>query len=87
MSTSTAITIEKLGSDLKGLLSRLRLGETITLVTPDGAPAAILISLKPAPVQPPAPDWLLKWETLAEEISQAWKSDKSAIETLTEMRR
>jgi|CXWL01.1.fsa_nt_gi antitoxin (DNA-binding transcriptional repressor) of toxin-antitoxin stability system len=87
MSTSTAITIEKLGSDLKGLLSRLRLGETITLVTPDGAPVAILISLKPAPALPPAPDWLLKWETLAEEISRAWKSDKSAIETLTEMRR
>jgi hypothetical protein len=52
-------------------------------------PLAIVVSLKaaaPAEVEP-APDWEARWDALAQKVSQAWKSDKSAVEILTEMRR
>jgi hypothetical protein len=32
-------------------------------------------------------DWDTRWDALAQKISQAWKSDKSAVEVLAEMRR
>lgn len=32
-------------------------------------------------------EWTEEWEALAQEIDKAWKSDKSALEILSEMRR
>ncbi len=31
-------------------------------------------------------EWTEEWEALAQKIDNAWKSDKSALEILTEMR-
>ena len=35
----------------------------------------------------PESDWEKQWATLAKEITQAWQGDKSAVESLSEMRR
>ena len=85
---SAAMPIEAAKRDLEGLLARLQVGETITLLSPEGAPVAVLISLKPTPSRPQSiVEWLTRWDTLTQRVSQAWKSDKSAVETLSEMRR
>jgi antitoxin (DNA-binding transcriptional repressor) of toxin-antitoxin stability system len=85
----TTMPLETLKQDLEGLLEQLHLGETVTLVDPLGAPVAVLVSLKPTPADtsPRASDWEAEWESLAQEVGRAWKSDQSAIETLAEMRR
>ena len=80
--------VETAERDLKQLLEQLHVGETITLVNSDGMPLACLVSLKPAPVEAePVSDWEARWDALARQVSQTWKSDQSAIEILTEMRR
>ena len=85
---SLSIPVETAEHDLHSLLAQLKLGETITLVSSEGVPEALLVSLKAAPSPPPSPvDWEARWDTLAHKIGQAWKSDKSAQEILTEMRR
>ncbi len=85
---SASLPVDAAENQLKNLLRRLRLGETITLVAPDGAPLAILISLNPASAPTlSVPEWQSQWQTLSEEISRAWKGDKSAVEALSEMRR
>jgi antitoxin (DNA-binding transcriptional repressor) of toxin-antitoxin stability system len=85
---SVTVPIETAERDLRGLLERLQLGETITLVGATGAPEALLISLKSAPTKPQSlSDWAARWDALAHKVSQAWKSEKSAVETLAEMRR
>jgi plasmid stability protein len=35
----------------------------------------------------PGDEWLAQWRALGEEIGQAWNTDKSATEILSEMRR
>ena len=85
---SVSVPIETAEHDLRRLLAQLQLGETITLVGSEGAPEAILISLKAAPSRPQSlTDWEARWDALANKVSQAWKGDKSATETLAEMRR
>ena len=84
---SVAMPIEVAKRDLEGLLERLRAGETITLLGSGGVPLAVLVSLKPTPSKPQSvSDWLARWDALTQQVSQAWKSDKSAVEILTEMR-
>ena len=90
MSSTTSVTVpvETAGRDLKQLLERLRWGETITLVSSEGTPLAVVVSLKSAPVEiEPVSDWEARWDALAQKVSRAWRSDKSAVEILTEMRR
>ncbi len=88
MKAARTISIETAEGELKRLLAQLRLGETITLVDSGGVPEALLVSLKSVPGKPPPPlDWEARWDALAEKPSRAWKSDKSAVETLVEMRR
>jgi len=91
MSSITSITlpVEAAERDLRHLLERLHLGETITLVNSEGTPLAIVVSLKPAPVTETqsASDWEAQWEALAEEVSRAWKSEESAVDILSKMRR
>jgi len=85
---STSVSLETAKHNLEGLLEKLYLGEAITLINPEGTPVAVLISLKPAPAKPQSvSDWMAAWDALAQKVSHAWKSDKSAVETLTEMRR
>jgi len=87
-STSMNVPIETAERDLQHLLERLHLGETITLVSSEGTPLAVVVSLKPAHVEVErASDWEARWDALAQEVSRAWKSDKSAVEILTGMRR
>ena len=85
---SIIVPIETAERDLKSLLEQLQLGETVTLVGSEGMPEALLVSLKSAPAKPPSmSDWETRWDALAHKISQAWKSEKSAVEILAEMRR
>jgi antitoxin (DNA-binding transcriptional repressor) of toxin-antitoxin stability system len=85
---SVSVPIETVERDLQSLLGRLRLGETITLISPEGNPLALLVSLRPASSTADSiPDWDVRWDALARRVSLAWKSPKSAVETLTEMRR
>jgi antitoxin (DNA-binding transcriptional repressor) of toxin-antitoxin stability system len=82
------VSIATAARDLPGLLEHLKLGETITLVGAQGKPEALLVSLKPASNElPSTSDLLAEWDALAEKVSQAWKSDRSALEILAEMRR
>jgi hypothetical protein len=85
---SITLPIETAEKDLRSLLEELNLGETVTLIGAEGVPRALLVSLKPAlrEIQEEA-DWEARWDTLAQQVSQAWKSDRSAVELLTEMRR
>ncbi len=90
MSSAAVMTmpVETAARDLKQLLEQLYIGQTITLVNSDGTPLAVMVSLKPAPVgAEPVSDWDARWDALTRKVSQAWKSDQSAVEILTEMRR
>jgi antitoxin (DNA-binding transcriptional repressor) of toxin-antitoxin stability system len=85
---NTTLSIEKIEQSLRQLVERLHLGETITLTGSSGKPLAVLVSLQPNPPQPgPKSDWQTQWQILAQEISQAWQSQQSAVEVLAEMRR
>ena len=82
------IPIETAQRDLKRLLDELSLGETITLVGSEGVPQALLVSLNATAETPlSTSEWDARWDALAERVSQAWKSDKSALDVLVEMRR
>jgi antitoxin (DNA-binding transcriptional repressor) of toxin-antitoxin stability system len=83
------ITIDKAQQDLTTILSQLKPGESATLVDGDGKPVAMLISLKADPCEKKLTptEWMAQWEALTQEIGRAWKGDKSAVETLLEMRR
>jgi len=83
------VSVETAERDLKHVLDRLPLGGTITLVSSEGTPLAVVVSLRPAALVTetlPASDWEAQWEALAEEVGRAWKSEKSAVEVLSEMR-
>jgi antitoxin (DNA-binding transcriptional repressor) of toxin-antitoxin stability system len=85
---SITVPIETAERDLRSLVERLRLGETITLVGSQGLPEALLVSLKSAPPETQSvSDREARWDDLAHKVSRAWKSDKSAVEMLVEMRR
>jgi antitoxin (DNA-binding transcriptional repressor) of toxin-antitoxin stability system len=81
------ISVEALGRELRELLDRLPAGESVTVVGADGKPVAMLYTVK-GRSEPAMSDeeWFAKWEELAKRISKAWKSDKSALEILSEMR-
>ncbi len=82
------VPIETAERNLRSLLERLRLGETATLVSSTGAPEALLVSLKANADKPQsALEWDAQWDALSERVTQAWRSEKSAVEILTEMRR
>lgn len=83
-----SVPVETAEHDLRGLLAQLELGETVTLVGPEGVPEALLVSLKAASNQVQSPDdWEARWDRLARKIGRAWKGDQSAQDVLREMRR
>ena len=87
--TPMTMPVERAEHNLQGLLEQLQMGEAMTLVNSEGTPVAVLVSLKPMPATgaTPASDWEAQWEGLAEQVSRAWKSEKSAAEVVSEMRR
>ena len=85
---SITLPIETAERDLKRLLEKLSLGETVTLVGSEGVPQALLVSLKPTQRQTQSEaDWDARWDELAQKVSHGWQSEKSAVELLIEMRR
>jgi antitoxin (DNA-binding transcriptional repressor) of toxin-antitoxin stability system len=83
-----SVPVETAEHHLRSLLARLELGETVTLVDPEGVPEALLVSLKaPSNQAQSLDDWEARWDRLARKIGQAWKGDKSAQDVLREMRR
>jgi hypothetical protein len=85
---SITLPIETAEKDLRSLLEELNLGETVTLIGAEGVPRALLVSLKPVLREnQEEADWDARWHALAHQVSQAWNSEKSAVELLTEMRR
>ena len=83
---ASVMPVETAEHDLRGVLERLHLGETLTLISPEGAPLAVVVSLKPVEIRT-ASDWWAQWDELTRRISQAWKGKQSAGEILAEMRR
>ena len=82
------VSLESLGKGLMDLLERLPAGEAVTVVRADGKPVAVLYAMKPQSEPAMSDDDLFaQWEELAQRVSKAWKSDKSALEILSEMRR
>jgi hypothetical protein len=80
------LSVEAAGPLLKGLLARMPAGEKLNLVGPDGKRVAVVYCIKPEKPMSPE-EWLAEWDALTEEISKAWKSEKSAVELVSEMRR
>lgn len=85
---SDFVSLESAERDLKGLLAQLSLGDTVTLANNDGKPLALLVSLQEVAANEQAiTDWRGQMEDLAKKVSAAWNSEKSAVETIAEMRR
>ena len=85
---STDVSIDVAARDLRGWLDQLPCGETVRLVSSEGTPVAVVMSLRPSPGKALSfEEWEREGRALAEEISKAWKSEKSALVTLAEMRR
>lgn len=84
---SVEVSVAAAKKNLEDILAKLSPGETATLIGPEGKPMAVIVPLKS--VEDPAReiDWDEEWEILAREIDSAWKSKKSALEILAEMRR
>jgi len=84
----TPISIEAAGPRLREALEHMPEGETLEIVDSGGEPMALLVSLRPSPGESvSAEEWLVELDALAERISKAWKSDRSAVEIISEMRR
>lgn len=86
------VSLDTASLDLRGLLSELTLGDTVTLADDSGKPVALLVSLQSESENgmqklPPGPEWLERWDALAKDVDKAWQGEKSALEELSEMRR
>jgi len=84
---SVEVSVASAKKNLEDILARLSPGETATLIGPEGRPMAVLVPLKSSEESEEKIDWDTEWEAVAKEIDAVWKSKKSAIEVLTEMRR
>jgi antitoxin (DNA-binding transcriptional repressor) of toxin-antitoxin stability system len=84
---SVEVSVAAAKKNLEEILSKLLPGETATLISPEGKPMAVLVPLKSSEDAAKVLDWDAEWEILAREIDLDWKSKKSALEILTEMRR
>jgi antitoxin (DNA-binding transcriptional repressor) of toxin-antitoxin stability system len=84
---SVEVSVDAAKKNLEDILAKLSPGETATLIGPEGRPMAVLVPLKSSKGTAQEIDWDAEWEALALKIDSAWKSEKSALEILTEMRR
>lgn len=84
---SVEVSVDSAKKNLEDILAKLPPGETATLIGPEGKPMAVLVPLRSSEGTTKEVDWDSEWQALAREIDSAWKSKKSALEILTEMRR
>ncbi len=84
---SVEVSVDSAKKNLEDILAKLPPGETATLIGPEGKPMAVLVPLRSSEFTTKEVDWDSEWQALAHEIDSAWKSKKSALEILTEMRR
>ncbi len=84
---SLEVSVDSAKKNLEDILAKLPPGETATLIGPEGKPMAVLVPLRSSEVTTKEIDWDSEWQALAHEIDSAWKSKKSALEILAEMRR
>jgi len=84
---SVEVSMDSAKRNLEEIIAKLSPGETATLIDPEGRPAAVLVPLKASNDAKIKDNWDDEWQALAKEIDSAWKSEKSALEILAEMRR
>ena len=82
------VSLEQAGRELKDLVERLPPGESVTLCDANGEAVALLVSVRSeTPDGTASSSWWARWDALAERIARNWKSEKSAVEIVSEMRR
>lgn len=79
------------------LLKQLPAGETVRFVSESGATEAILVSIRGSmesqslledqSILLEQDTWLQDWQDMAQRIAADWKSDKTAVEIVSELRR
>ena len=84
---SVEVSVDSAKKNLENILARLSPGETATLIGPEGRPMAVLVPLKKSEDIAEEIDWDEEWQALARRIDSAWKSEKTALQILSEMRR
>ena len=84
---SVEVSVDSAKKNLENILASLSPGETATLIGPEGRPMAVLVPLKKSEDIAEEIDWDEEWQALARRIDSAWKSEKSALQILSEMRR
>jgi len=84
---SVEVSVDSAKKNLENILASLSPGETATLIGPEGRPMAVLVPLKKSEDIAEEIDWDEEWQALARRIDSAWKSEKTALQILTEMRR
>ena len=84
---SVEVSVDSAKKNLEDILAKLSPGETATLIGLEGRPMAVLVPLRSSEDVVKEIDWDAEWQALAHEIDSAWKSKKSALEILAEMRR
>ena len=84
---SLEVSVDSAKKNLENILARLSPGETATLIGPEGRPMAVLVPLRYSEDIAKEIDWDEQWQALAQRIDSAWKSKKSALQILSEMRR
>jgi antitoxin (DNA-binding transcriptional repressor) of toxin-antitoxin stability system len=82
-----SVEVDSVARDLKRVLEQLDIGESVTLVDSRGTPVAVLVSLRSRGAQLADEDWDARWDLLAQQVSEKWQGDASALETLARMRR
>jgi antitoxin (DNA-binding transcriptional repressor) of toxin-antitoxin stability system len=84
---SVEVSVDSAKKNLENILASLSPGETATLIGPEGRPMAVLVPLKKSEDIAEEIDWDEEWQALARRIDSAWKSEKTALQILSEMRR
>ncbi|NQT53871.1 hypothetical protein HQ576_17580 [bacterium] len=82
------VSLKQAGRELKDLVEHLRPGESVRLCDANGEAVALLVSVRSETSEGTAcSSWWARWDELAERIGRNWKSEKSAVEIVSEMRR
>lgn len=81
------IGIRELKSRASEVVRAVKENRTRYVITQRGKPAAIIVPLDAAPPEKSSDEVWERLLELGEEIGKGWKSEKSAVEILSEMRR